>query len=222
MEEALLGICGFDSSKRYRLEELAKYQSGSCIEFEDVEEDDEMEVDYPCPFCSDDYDLVELCHHIDEEHQLDANNGICPVCSRRVKMHMVDHITTQHRDVLKLEQKQRLYKDETYSAFSPGTRKYLQSLIDEPLSTNHTSKSVPDPLLSFIYNSPLPNQSKLVLPDLSGKTSMEDKSSIRDSTEKDGKPLSPLSNTELLEKAKKREFVQGLISSTIFDHIDNF
>lgn len=83
-----------------------------------------------------------------------------------------------------LEQKQRLYKDETYSAFSPGTRKYLQSLIDEPLSTNHTSKSVPDPLLSFIYNPPTPNQSKLVLTDLSTEASMEDKSSIRESTEK--------------------------------------
>ncbi|XP_010422620.1 PREDICTED: protein DEHYDRATION-INDUCED 19 homolog 5 isoform X2 [Camelina sativa] len=213
MEEALLGICGFDSSKKYRLEELAKFQSGSCIiEFED----DETAVEYPCPFCSDDYDLVELCHHVDEEHQLDANNGICPVCSRRVKMHMVDHITTQHRDVLKL------FKDETYSTFSPGTRKYLQSLMDEPLSTIDTSKSVPDPLLSFIYNPPSQNQSKLVLPDLSGEASLEEKSSVRDSTDKDGKLLSPLSDTELLEKALKREFVQGLISSAIFDHIDNF
>ncbi|AEE82138.1 Drought-responsive family protein [Arabidopsis thaliana] len=201
MEEDLLGICGFDSSKKYRLEELAKYQSGSCIEFED---DDEMAVDYPCPFCSDDYDLVELCHHIDEEHQLDANNGICPVCSRRVKMHMVDHITTQHRDVFK-----RLYKDESYSAFSPGTRKYLQSLIDEPLSTNHTSKSVLDPLLSFIYNPPSPKKSKLVQPDSSSEASMEDNSLIRDSTEKDWESPSPLSDTELLEKAKKREFVQA-------------
>ncbi|CAE6140912.1 unnamed protein product [Arabidopsis arenosa] len=85
MEEDLLGICGFDSSKKYRLEELAKYQSGSCIEFEDVEGDDEMAVDYPCPFCSDDYDLVELCHHIDEEHQLDANNGVgLRFCNERV------------------------------------------------------------------------------------------------------------------------------------------
>lgn len=86
MEEDLLDICGFDSSKKYRLEELIKYHSGSCIEFEDVEEDDEMEVDYQCPFYTDDYDLVELCHHIDEEHHLDANNGVCPVCSKRVKM----------------------------------------------------------------------------------------------------------------------------------------
>ncbi|ESQ37879.1 hypothetical protein EUTSA_v10028950mg [Eutrema salsugineum] len=222
MEETLLGICGFDSSKKYRLEELVKHQSGSCIEFEDVEGDDEMAVDYPCPFCSDDYDLVELCHHIDEEHQLDANNGVCPVCSRRVKMDMVDHITTQHRDVLKLEQKQRLYKEESYSAFSPGTKKYIQSLIDGPLSTNHTSKSVPDSLLSFVYNPPSPNQAKLVLPDLSNGANMEDKSHIRDSTERDRKSLSPLSDTELLEKAKKREFVQGLISSVMFNNFHDF
>lgn len=53
---------------------------GSCIEFEDVEgDDDDMAVDYPCPFCSDDYDLVELCHHIDDEHQLDANNGVISI-----------------------------------------------------------------------------------------------------------------------------------------------
>lgn len=83
-----------------------------------------------------------------------------------------------------LEQKQRLYKDESYSAFSPGTRKYLQSLIDEPLSTNHTSKSVLDPLLSFIYNPPSPKKSKLVQPDSSSEASMEDNSLIRDSTEK--------------------------------------
>lgn len=44
-----------------------------------MEGDDEMAVDYPCPFCSDDYDLVELCHHIDEEHQLDANNGVISI-----------------------------------------------------------------------------------------------------------------------------------------------
>lgn len=43
-------------------------------EFEEV--DDDIAVEYPCPFCASDYDLVELCHHIDEEHQLDANNGV--------------------------------------------------------------------------------------------------------------------------------------------------
>ncbi|CAN8248065.1 unnamed protein product [Cochlearia groenlandica] len=215
MAEDLLGIYGFDSSKKYQLEELIKFQSGSCNEFEDVEEDEEMAVDYPCPFCSDGYDLVELCHHIDEEHQLHANNGVCPVCSKRVKIHMVDHITTQHKD--------RLYKDESYSSFSPETKTYLQSLIDGPLSTNHSPKSVPDSLLSFIYNPSPPNQTNLTLPSLSSGVGMDqDKSLFSESTKKEGKQFSPMSDTEFLEKTKKREFVQGLISSAMFDHIDNF
>lgn len=61
---------------------IVNFFLGSCIEFEDVEgddDDDEMAVEYPCSFCSDDYDLVELCHHIDEEHQLDANNGVISI-----------------------------------------------------------------------------------------------------------------------------------------------
>ncbi|CAA7054194.1 unnamed protein product [Microthlaspi erraticum] len=200
MDEDLLDICGFDSSKKLRLEH--KFQSGSCMEFEDG---DEMAVNYPCPFCSDDYDLAELCDHIDEEHALDANNGICPVCSRRVKNDM----------------KQSLHKNELDSGFSPRTKKYLESLIDdEPRFTNRSSKTVPDSLLSFIYNPPSPNLPKLVLPNLSTGASVEDKSSIRDSAEK--KLLSPLSDTELREKAKKTEFVQGLVSSTMFNHIEDF
>ncbi|KAL0712186.1 hypothetical protein Bca4012_019164 [Brassica carinata] len=106
-------FCAYD-----RLRSCAIGDSSSCVE---EEEDDEMEVDYHCPFGTDDYDLVELCHHIDEDHQLGANNEVCPVCSRRVKMHMVDHITTQHRD--------RLYKDESYSAPSLGTKKYSHCLV---------------------------------------------------------------------------------------------
>lgn len=99
--------------------------------------------------------------------------------------------------------------------------KYLQSsLLDElPPSMNHhhyhTSKTVvSDQFLSFINNSPLPNQTKLVQPD----SSVQDKNLIKDSsTEKEGKSSSPLSDTEQLEKAKKCEFVQGLLSSAMFD-----
>ncbi|CAN8311027.1 unnamed protein product [Cochlearia groenlandica] len=201
----------------------SKYQSGSYRfvngDFEEEEEeeedddDDEIAVDYPCPFCSDDYDdLLELCHHIDEEHQLQANHGICPVCSKRVKMHMVDHITTHHRVKLYGEQKQTSYMEDPYST----SDKYLHSLLDElPPSSNHhhTSKSVvSDQFLSFIDNSRLPNQTKIVQP----VSSVEDKNQVKDSssTEKD---LSTLSNSEQLEKAKKSEFVKELLSSAMFD-----
>lgn len=51
-----------------------------CIDFEDIEEDDYEEVkgeyEYPCPFCSEDFDLVGLCCHIDEEHPVEAKSGV--------------------------------------------------------------------------------------------------------------------------------------------------
>ncbi|VVA89752.1 unnamed protein product [Arabis nemorensis] len=213
MEDDMWAVSSSGSSRSHRSGTAAKYQFGCSYldNGEDFDEDDDVAVDYPCPFCSDDYDLVELCHHIDEEHQLEANHGICPVCSKRVKMHMVDHITTHHRDKLYSEQKQTSYMEDSYSS-----DKYLH-LDDLPPSMNHhhTSKTVvSDQFLSFINNSPLPNQTKHLQPD----SSLESMNPIKDSsTEKDGKSSPPLSDTEQLEKAKKCEFVQGLLSSAMFD-----
>ncbi|EOA38487.1 hypothetical protein CARUB_v10010253mg [Capsella rubella] len=213
MEDDMWCVSSSGSSRSYRSETAAKYQSGPYLDLEEFEEDEDIAVDYPCPFCSDDYDLVELCHHMNEEHHLEAYNGICPVCNKRVKAHMVDHITTHHRDVLKSEQKEMSYREDPYSS-----DKYLQSLHDElPPVTNHhhTSKSVvSDQFLSFIDNTPMPNQTKRVQPD----SSVEDKNLIKDATAaKEGASSLPLSDSEQLEKAKKCQFVQGLLSSAMFD-----
>ncbi|OAP11937.1 hypothetical protein AXX17_AT1G01920 [Arabidopsis thaliana] len=128
-------------------------------------------------------------------------------------MHMVDHITSHHRDVLKSEQKEMSYREDPYLS-----DKYLQPHLDElPPSMNHhqhPSKHVSDQFLSFINNSALPNQTKLVLPD----SSVEDKNPIKDSSAaKEGTSSCPLSDSDKLEKAKKCEFVQGLLSSAMFD-----
>ncbi|AEE27466.1 Protein dehydration-induced 19 C-terminal [Arabidopsis thaliana x Arabidopsis arenosa] len=214
MEDDMWCVSSSGSSRSYRSETAAKYQSGPYQDLEEFEEvDDDIAVEYPCPFCASDYDLVELCHHIDEEHRHEANNGICPVCSKRVKMHMVDHITSHHRDVLKSEQKEMSYREDPYLS-----DKYLQPHLDElPPSMNHhqhPSKHVSDQFLSFINNSALPNQTKLVLPD----SSVEDKNPIKDSSAaKEGTSSCPLSDSDKLEKAKKCEFVQGLLSSAMFD-----
>lgn len=111
------------------------------------------------------------------------------------------------------EQKQTSYREDPYSS-----DRYLQSLHDELppfINQHHTSKSVvSDQFLSFIDNSPLPNQTKLVQPD----SSVEDKNLIKDSSAaKEGTSSSPLSDREQLEKAKKCQFVQGLLSSAMFD-----
>ncbi|KAJ0235697.1 Protein DEHYDRATION-INDUCED 19 2 [Hirschfeldia incana] len=218
MEDDMWAVSSSGSSRSYRsATTAAKYQSGSYRDsgdFEEEEDDDDVEVeDYPCPFCSDDYDLVELCHHIDEEHQLEATHGVCPVCSKMVKMHMVDHITSYHRDVLKSEQKQTSsYMDDPYSS----SDKYLQSFHDDfPPSTHASKPVVADQFLSFLNSPPLPKQTK---PVHEVDSSVEDKSLIEadSSAVKDRTSSTPLSDTEQLEKAKKCEFVQGLLSSAMF------
>lgn len=39
--------------------------------------DDECRAEFPCPFCTEDFDIVGLCCHIDEEHPVDGRNGVC-------------------------------------------------------------------------------------------------------------------------------------------------
>uniref|UniRef100_A0A9I9CQ14 Di19 zinc-binding domain-containing protein n=1 Tax=Cucumis melo TaxID=3656 RepID=A0A9I9CQ14_CUCME len=62
------------------------------FDYEEVDRDDDLNSKYPCPFCQEEFDLVELCCHIDDEHPLEANFGICPICSTSVGENMVGHI----------------------------------------------------------------------------------------------------------------------------------
>ncbi|MQM15226.1 hypothetical protein Taro_048166 [Colocasia esculenta] len=44
--------------------------------FEEVDGgEDDPRVEFPCPFCSEDFDIVGLCCHIDDEHPVEARNG---------------------------------------------------------------------------------------------------------------------------------------------------
>lgn len=43
---------------------------------EDTDGDDDLRAEFLCPFCAEDYDVVGLCCHIDEEHPVEAKNGV--------------------------------------------------------------------------------------------------------------------------------------------------
>ena len=49
--------------------------------FEEIDMDDDIREEYPCPFCSDYFDIVGLCCHIDDEHPIEAKNGVSPIIS---------------------------------------------------------------------------------------------------------------------------------------------
>ncbi|CAN7035982.1 unnamed protein product, partial [Brassica rapa subsp. trilocularis] len=42
----------------------------------EVEGEDEFREEYACPFCSDYFDIVSLCCHIDDDHCMDTINGV--------------------------------------------------------------------------------------------------------------------------------------------------
>ena len=53
-------------------------EANLCIDLEEeIKGDDESKTEYPCPFCTEDFDLVGLCCHIDEEHPIEAKSGVC-------------------------------------------------------------------------------------------------------------------------------------------------
>ncbi|KAJ3687473.1 hypothetical protein LUZ61_016637 [Rhynchospora tenuis] len=177
--------------------------------FEEVDGgDDELKAEYPCPFCSDDFDLVGLCCHIDDEHPVEVKTGICPVCMERVGMDLVGHLTSQHPSFFKMQQKRRKSRR--------GNRKdNFQALFGGSGFANLQSSAAPDPLLSsFISNLPAINLSK----DTRSKPLDErdaDSESLEKTTVQRIEPSIPVEEQE--ERARRSQFAQGLVLSTIFD-----
>ncbi|KAK1561029.1 hypothetical protein Q3G72_033615 [Acer saccharum] len=164
---------GLSTSSRNYQSTLKSQFADICIDFEDIEDDDEeMRGDFFCPLCSEDFDIVGLCCHIEEDHPIEAKSGICPFCAVKVG-------------------------------------------IDLSSSSVSSSKMAPDPLLSFIYNM-APDVSESVQPDSTIREKAEEKSSYEKASETNVH-LSSLPDKDHPEKAKRCEFVQGLIMSTIFD-----
>ncbi|KAF4359267.1 hypothetical protein G4B88_024231, partial [Cannabis sativa] len=235
--------------------------------FEEIDGDDDIREEFPCPFCSDYFDIVGLCCHIDEEHPVEAKNGVCPVCAMRVGVDMVAHITLQHGNIFKISfsynflfvTHNRLTKQTVnfvqwpsylcvrlcYSTLNSLTSTYMQhkrktrkggshsttlSLLRKELREGNlqslfggssclvsSSNAAPDPLLSsFIL--PMADDFGSVQPPFLTETSSAKKSSTENVSERKVQPAAPpLSVKDKEEKAKRCQFVQGMLLSTILD-----
>lgn len=199
-----------------------RYQSRSDIhnlgEEHDCEEEPKPE--FLCPFCAEDFDIVGLCCHIDEEHAVEAKNGICPVCAKRIGMELVGHITQQHGNILKVQRKRRFHRGGS-SALSILRRELregsLQSMLRGSSRLVSSSTTDPDPLLSsFIHNTPSANEIPDVQPLSSIEQSSKQESTLENSSGRNVQE-SPLSVKDQEEKARKSEFVQGLLLSTFLE-----
>ncbi|RYR52167.1 hypothetical protein Ahy_A06g027084 isoform C [Arachis hypogaea] len=101
MDRDTLGFPFGTASRSYPSRHKSRYAE-VFEDFEEMKGEDELRTVYPCPFCVDDFDLLELCCHIDLEHSLEPKSGICPVCAVWVGTNMVDHITAQHGSIIKI------------------------------------------------------------------------------------------------------------------------
>ncbi|XP_008450583.1 protein DEHYDRATION-INDUCED 19 homolog 3 isoform X2 [Cucumis melo] len=211
------------ASKRYQSALLSRsglaQHSGMFMGFEELEGDDDIREEFPCPFCSEYLDIVGLCCHIDEEHPIEARNGVCPVCEMRVGVDMVAHISLQHGNIFKVQRKRKSRKGGSHSTLSLLRKELqdgnLQSLFGGSSCLFTSSNAAPDPLLSsFIL--PLADDYGSVQPHLLAESSSV-KSNSQDKAVERSIPSSPLSVQDKEEKTKRCTFVQGLLMSTILD-----
>ncbi|XP_058190852.1 protein DEHYDRATION-INDUCED 19 homolog 3-like [Rhododendron vialii] len=187
------------------------------MDFEEFEGDDDIREEFPCPFCSEYFDILGLCCHIDDEHSVDARNGVCPVCAMRVGVDMVAHITLQHGNIFKMQRKRKSRKGGSLSTLSLLRRELrdgnLQSLFGGSSCIVTSTNAAPDPLLSSFI---LPMADESIMPHSASETVSVKKSTNENVSERIVQSP-PLSIKDQKEKAKRSEFVQGLLLSTILD-----
>ncbi|KAJ8766853.1 hypothetical protein K2173_009157 [Erythroxylum novogranatense] len=200
------------SSRRHHLSRSDLYDEA------EVEED--LRSEFLCPFCAEDFDVVGLCCHIDEEHPVEVKNGVCPVCAKRVGMDIIGHITMQHGNFVKVQPKRRLRRGSN-SPFSLLRRELreggLQSLLGGSYYFVSSSNTEPDPLLSsFIFNPPAPEESfdTQSIPTVDASSTKRSKN--EEYQERNVQP-SDISNKDQRQNSERSEFVQELLLSTIFE-----
>jgi len=202
-----------------------RYQSRSEIYLggdDAVEVEDDYKQEFLCPFCADEFDIVGLCCHVDEEHPVELKQGVCPICAKRVGMDMVGHFTRQHGNILKVQRRRRLRRGGSSAMFNM-LRKELKEASRQSMFGGHSytsSASNPDldPLLSsLVYSSPIVEEPGGIEADSSSELKLAELSVDESVVKRVEEPK--LSEKDQEEKARKCEFVQGILLSTMFDDI---
>ncbi|CAH2044511.1 unnamed protein product [Thlaspi arvense] len=215
------------ASRRYQLDFLSR--SDNFLAFEEVEEEDDFREEYACPFCSDYFDIVSLCCHIDEDHPMEANNGVCPVCAVKVSSDMFSYIFNDHFTYAihsltetYVTRKRKSRRGGAQSMLSILKREFpdgnFQSLLEGSsrfVSSSSSSNIAADPLLSS-FISPMPDELFISESSLCAETSSAKKTSNQGLPERNVEKKS-LSAEDHREKLKQSEFVQGILSSMILE-----
>ncbi|XP_031499504.1 protein DEHYDRATION-INDUCED 19-like isoform X2 [Nymphaea colorata] len=99
MEAADLWASRFAAAKRqYSLHHNSHPGGDRRSLMDDLESEEELRPDFPCPYCYEDYDIASLCSHLEDEHpSVDSRAAVCPICLVKVPRDLLNHIMLQHR-----------------------------------------------------------------------------------------------------------------------------
>ncbi|XP_047317610.1 protein DEHYDRATION-INDUCED 19-like [Impatiens glandulifera] len=214
---------------------------------DDLEIEEEMTADVSCPYCYEEFDVVSLCSHLEDDHSYESKVvTVCPICSVKVSTDLLSHITLQHGQLFKLQRHQRLRKllampnSQALSFLGRDLREaHLQALLEGAagggggggfrLSSNNSTSSnaaAVDPLLSsFFLNFPaLPESEEKTKSLLLSKAHEENPPEIEKKlpniwkTRIDSSPLSMEEREKRNRQAAGRAgFLQDLLVSTLMN-----
>ncbi|KAJ0946622.1 putative drought induced 19 type, zinc-binding protein [Helianthus annuus] len=190
------------------------------LNVDDLEAEEEIRPDFPCPYCYEDFDMGSLCSHLEDEHSCESRTTICPVCSVKVTRDMLSHISLQHGQLFKLQRRRRLRRvgSQTLSLLGRDLREaHLQVLLGGSsggyrLSTTTSTSS--DPFLSsLVLNFPASEAEEIAKSNLD-QTSLKTPQHIWKSS------FDPSLSSEEREKRLRQAtgravFLQDLLVSTL-------
>ncbi|GAB2217809.1 hypothetical protein Drorol1_Dr00001021 [Drosera rotundifolia] len=196
------------SFRRFQSSKSEVYLGG-----EDGEIEEECKPEFLCPFCGEEFDVVGLFCHIEEEHPVEVMNGVCPVCAKRVGMDMRKRRSRKGASSSIFSLLKKELRDVNLQSLLEGSS-YLQFSSNSDLDIDQNPD--PDPLLSsFIYSSPSAEGHVKGVPAEEASSRVETKA--QNAVESNERPQ--LSDKDEEEQAQRSEFVQQMLLSTILDDI---
>ncbi|KAL4205086.1 hypothetical protein AMTRI_Chr01g112940 [Amborella trichopoda] len=183
------------AKQQYSLQQQHSHLDRLSIDDFEVEED--VRVDFPCPYCFDDYDIASLCSHLEDEHPFEAK------VTRRRRLRRV-----------------ALSNNSALSLLGRDLREaHLQVLLGGGglrSSSNNSSHIASDSFLSsLVLNLSAPEVEDISKSAICG---VEDADAKNITPMQTWKPslCSSLSSEEREQKTRQAGFVQDLLLSTLF------
>lgn len=199
---------------------LQPNRSDRTLSHDDLEARDDMQIEFTCPFCSGEFDIVSLCSHIEGEHCFEPKAAVCPVCAVKVKNDMVGHITFQHGHLFKMQRRRfRMAVTSVGSTLSSIVKERGMAALQAHSNSNNywpaanAAHPGTDPLANLLYGLP-PSETG----NISKRTEpcVKEKECVTDLITSSTSPMTEECKQQLKAAALRANFIQQLVLTTIF------